>query len=252
VLIAVAWIPLKSFNQLLPPIAADLHSRGEMDTLRSLYTAITRLVVTLLLPLLAIQLVFGRTILRAFGRTFVDGYVPLTIYLIAVLVGSSVGATGWLLIVTDHQYARMALDWLLAVLNGVLTVALILEFGLAGAALGTTIAMGVQNSLQVLLLRRFESLWPVDATFLRPAGAGLAMVGAMAAVRWAMRGPQAALPTAPTGPLVATAGSVIGVATYALVLRHLGIDPRDRLVVRELAARYRQALRDWVGLPRSG
>lgn len=52
------------------------------------------------------------------------------------------------------------------------------------------------------------------------------------------------------GPLVATVGTAIGLATYAIVLRHLGIDPRDRLVVSELTARYKRAIRDWIGVPR--
>jgi len=57
-----------------------------------------------------------------------------------VFVGSAVGATGWLLMMTDHQYARMALDWLLAVLNVALTYAFVVRYGLVGAALGTSLA----------------------------------------------------------------------------------------------------------------
>jgi len=56
---------------------------------------------------------------------------------------------------TDHQYARMALDWFLAALNVVLTYTFVVEFGLVGAALGTSIAISVQNGLQVLLIRHF-------------------------------------------------------------------------------------------------
>jgi len=76
-----------------------------------------------------------------------------------VFVGSAVGATGWLLMMTDHQYARMALDWLLAVLNVALTYAFVVRYGLVGAALGTSLAIAVQNAIQVILLRRFEGLW---------------------------------------------------------------------------------------------
>jgi len=228
VLVSIAWIPLLSFNQLLPPVASDLYSRDRMDTLNAVYSSVTRLIVTAVVPILAVQLVFGRELLAVFGQTYVRGYVPLAVYLGGVFVGSAVGATGWLLMMTDHQYARMGLDWLLAVLNVGLTYVFIVEFGLAGAALGTSVAIAVQNGLQVVLLRRFEGLWPFDATFLKPLGAGVVMLGAMAGLR-----------TLTGGLFAVVTGTVGGVVVYVATLHVLGIDPRDRLVVAELTGRYR-------------
>jgi O-antigen/teichoic acid export membrane protein len=228
VLVSIAWIPLLSFNQLLPPVASDLHSREEMDTLNAVYSSVTRLIVTTVTPILAVQFVFGRQLLALFGPTYVRGYAPLAVYLGGVFVGSAVGATGWLLMMTDHQYARMALDWLLAALNVVLTYAFVREFGLVGAALGTSLAIAVQNSLQVVLLRRFEGLWPFDATYLKPVGAGVAMAAAMAGVRASVG-----------GYLAVGVGTAVGLAVYLGTLTALGVDPRDRLVVRELVSRYR-------------
>jgi O-antigen/teichoic acid export membrane protein len=231
VLISVAWIPLLSFNQLLPPVASELYSEGDMDTLDATYTAVTRLILTVVVPILAVLAVFGRELLSAFGQGFVEGYLPLLVYLPGVLVGSAVGATGWLLMMTDHQYARMALDWLLAVGNLVLTYAFVVAFGLAGAALGTAVAIAVQNSIQVLLLRRFEGLWPFDRTFLKPLAAGAVMAGSMAAIRAAVGGVEAV-----------GAGTVVGIVVYAGTLVALGVNERDRLVVRSLVRRYRRGI----------
>ncbi|APW99335.1 succinoglycan biosynthesis protein exop [Halobiforma lacisalsi AJ5] len=234
VLISIAWIPLLSFNQLLPPVASELHSSDRMETLNAVYSSVTRLIVTAVVPVLAVQAVFGRELLALFGATYARGYLPLVVYLGGVFVGSAVGATGWLLMMTDHQYARMALDWLLAALNVTLTYAFVSAFGLVGAALGTSLAIAVQNSLQVLLLRRFEGLWPFDATYLKPLGGGVVMAGAMLGVRSAADG----------APAVAV-GMVVGLLAYVATLHLLGVDPRDRLVVSELAVRYRE---DLVGI----
>ncbi len=228
VLIAIAWIPLLSFNQLLPPVASDLYSSDEMETLNAVYSSITRLIVTTVVPILAIQLVFGRELLAVFGPTYVEGYVPLVVYLGGVFVGSAVGATGWLLMMTDHQYARMILDWLLAVLNVGLTYAFILEFGLVGAALGTSLAISVQNAIQVLLLRYFEGLWPFDRTFFTPIAAGGIMTGVMFGIT-----------TVTSGLLSVGLGTVVGLAVYVSSLHVIGVDPRDRFVVRELTAQFR-------------
>jgi O-antigen/teichoic acid export membrane protein len=231
VVVAVVWIPLLSFNMLLPPVASDLYAEGDLATLNAVYTAVTRLIVTTVVPLLAVLLVFGRTVLGVFGPAYVQGYLPLAVYLGGVFVGSAVGATGWLLMMTDHQYARLALDWLLAVLNVTLTYAFVLRFGVVGAALGTSLAIAVQNGIQVLLLRRFEGLWPFDRSFLTPLAAGGVAAGAM----WLVR---TALPALPA----VLAGTAVGLAAYVAALAALGVDPRDRLVVRELVAAYRERL----------
>jgi O-antigen/teichoic acid export membrane protein len=241
VLVSLAWIPLLSFNMLLPPVASGLYADGEMATLNAVYTTVTRLIVTFAVPVLAVLVVYGRAILSGFGPTFTSGYLPLVIYLGGVLVGSAVGATGWLLMMTDHQYARMALDWLLAVLNTVLTFAFVRAFGLPGAALGTAVAIAVQNSIQAVLLRRFEGLWPFDATFLDPLAAGVAATLSMALVRETLSGP----------PSVAV-GLSLGAVTYVGVLLALGPDDRDRFLVRTLAARYRRRLGAVVGGRPSG
>ncbi len=233
VLISLAWIPLLSFNQLLPPVASELHAEDRSETLNAVYASVTRLIVTTVLPLIATLGVFGAELLGVFGPTYVRGYLPLVVYLVGVFVGSAVGATGWLLMMTDHQYARMALDWLLAVLNVVLTYVFIVQYDLVGAALGTAMAIAIQNAAQVLLLRRFEGLWPFDRTFLAPLSAGVVMTGCMLLVREVVPG---------IGAVVL--GALVGVVAYLSTLRSLGIDPRDRLVVATLASEYRDALAD--------
>jgi O-antigen/teichoic acid export membrane protein len=180
---------------------------------------------------IAVLGVFGREILAVFGATYTQGYVPLVVYLGGILVGSAVGATGWLLLMTEHQYARMLLDWLLAGLNVTLTYVFITRFGLVGAALGTSLAISVQNGIQVVLLRRFEGLWPFDRTFIRPILAGSIASGLMATVRIPL-----------DGGFAVVSGTLLGVIAYIGILWLIGIDARDQLIVTELYHRYRTHL----------
>jgi O-antigen/teichoic acid export membrane protein len=234
VFIAIAWMPLVAFNQLMPPVASDLHSEGRTSTLDTVYTSVTRLVLAAAVPVIVTQVVFGRELLALFGPTYVRGYVPLVIYLGGVLLGSAVGGNGWLMIMTDHQYPRLALNWTLACANVVLTYLFVREFGLVGAALGTSIAISVQNLSEAVVLRHFEGLWPFDRTFLAPLGGGLIMAAVMVGARMALDGPASVA--------VALLG---GVGAYLGVLVASDPHPHDRLVVGELAAQYR---RDLTGL----
>lgn len=228
VLVAVAAIPLRAFNQLLPPVAAELYSTGATETLDRVYTTVTRLVVTLTLPVVAVLAVFGPDLLGAFGPEFRRGYPVLLVFLVGRFVGNAVGATGLLLSMTDNHYPKMVLDWLLAALNVVLTAAFVVEFGLVGAALGTSLAIAVQNLLQATLLARFEGLWPFDRSFLAPLGAAVGMTAVMVGVR-------AVLP----GLLAVGVGTLGGVLAFAALLGALGWSPRDRFVVRALRDAYR-------------
>ncbi|MFB6120072.1 MAG: lipopolysaccharide biosynthesis protein [Halobacteriaceae archaeon] len=231
--VAIGAIPLVAFNQLLPPVASGLYSDGDVETLDAVYTAVTRLIVTTTVPIVAVQLVFGRELLLLFGPSFGRGYLTLVVFLVGRLVGNAVGATGWLLLMTNHQYVRLALDWLLGLLNLVLSYLFVLEFGLVGAALGTSASLAVQNLIQVGFLLRLEGLYPFDATFLKPLGAGAAMAAAMAGLRTALAGPAAIV-----------LGTAVGFVVFVAVLAALGVNPRDRFVARELAARYRAAAVD--------
>jgi len=88
-----------------------------------------------------------------------------------------------------------------------------------------------------VLLRRFEGLWPFDRTFLAPLAAGVVAAAAMWGVRALVPG---------VGAVVV--GVPVGLVAYAGLLRIVGVDPRDRIVVRELADGYRTTLgRRWVG-----
>ena len=81
-------------------------------------------------------------------------------------------------------------------------------------------------------MRRFEGLWPFDWTFLVPVAAGGAAAAAMAGVRASV-----------TGPGAVAGGVALSLVVYVGALSLVGVDPRDRLVIRELTRRYRADLR---------
>jgi len=49
------------------------------------------------------------------------------------------------------------------------------------------------------------------------------------------------------GERAVVVGAAGGLVVYAGTLHVLGVDPRDRLVARELGGRYRGALAEWLG-----
>jgi len=230
-LVGIAAIPLIAFNQLMPPVASDLYSDGEVATLNDVYTTISRLIVTATVPFVVVLAVYGKEILAVFGPEFRRGYPVLLVFLVGRLVGNGVGATGILLSMTNNHYPKMVLEWILAVLNVVLTFFFVVEFGLIGAALGTSLAIAVQNLLQATVLWWADGLWPFDGTFLKPLGAGVGMAGAMLGVGAVVSGPLAVAP-----------GTLVGLAAFFSLLGAAGYNRKDRFVTRELLRSYRFAV----------
>ncbi|MHB9288275.1 oligosaccharide flippase family protein [Halobacteriales archaeon Cl-PHB] len=227
-LVGIAVIPLIAFNQLMPPVASRLYEDDEMGTLNAVYTTITRLIVTTTVPLVAIQVVYGPELLALFGPEYQRGYLVLLVFMVGRLVGNGVGATGWLLMMTEHQYARMVLDWFLAVANVVLSYLFVVHFGLVGAALGTSSSIAVQNLLQVGLLHRYEGLFPWDWTVFKPLAAGVGAIAVMAAVRPVL-----------SGTTLLAVGGLVGIAAFVGFLKLLGIERRDSYLWGALGQRYR-------------
>lgn len=175
VLIAgILVLPLTAFNQLFPPIAAKLYHNEELDELQAVYGTVTRLVFTLaLFPALAAILYSGE-LLRIFGAGFTEGTLVLILFSVAQLANCAVGPSGFLLMMTDHQYLTLGNQLVSGVLNAILNYVFILQFGFIGAAVATASVLTGINVLRVVQVWYLEGMVPYDATFIKPIGAGLA------------------------------------------------------------------------------
>lgn len=234
VLVGLAGIPLMAFNQMMPPVASELYSDGRRKTLNAVYTTVTRLIVTATVPLIVFLAVFGEPLLSLFGEEFQRGYAVLLVFLVGRFIANAVGATGILLSMTNNHYPKLVLEWFLAVVNLVLTYVFVVEFGLIGAALGTSLAIGLQNALQLLVLRHYEALWPFDRTFLVPLGAGVGM----GLVLWGTRELASGLPSLAFGGL-------IGLAVYVGLWWIAGPHRMELRLGQKLISRYRTR---WSGV----
>ncbi|HET7325004.1 MAG TPA: flippase, partial [Halococcus sp.] len=113
-------LPLAGFNQLFPPIASRLYANQEVTELKSLYQRVTRWIFTIsLFPAIGAVIYSSETLLL-FGPEFTSGKSVLVLFIIAQLTNAAVGPSGYVLIMTDHQYLALINEWILGGLNVVL------------------------------------------------------------------------------------------------------------------------------------
>lgn len=211
------YVPLLAFNQLFPPVAARLYARDQREDLGAIYGAVTRWIFTVSLLLGVVAVVFRFEILALFGPEFTAGAAVLTLFVLAQLFNCATGPSGYLLLMTDHQYAVMANEWVFGVANVLLNVLFIQQFGLVGAALASAGVLAVRNLTKVAEVWYLERLHPYSASFLKPLAASLVAAVGMLVVR-----------TALPGLAAIGVGVVVGTVAYGGALYALGIDSVDR------------------------
>lgn len=101
----------------------------------------SRLTFWLTIVAVAMTLAAGPLLLRAFGPAFVAAYPVMAILAVGHIARAASGQAGELLVVAGRQRESILLGLAALALNVALTVALVLSFGILGAAIGTALAL---------------------------------------------------------------------------------------------------------------
>jgi len=218
-------MPLTGFSKLFPPIASGLYARGEIAELESVYSQITRWSFTLsLLPSIAV-VIYAEEALSIFGEEFAAGSGVLTLFVIGQLTNAAVGPSGYVLMMTDHQYLEMINQWIAGVSNVVLNYFFITNFGVIGAALATAGVMTVTNLIVVGQVWYTEGIVPYSFAFSKPVAAGVVAAGVMYGCTMFL-----------SGFVLLVVGSAVGTVAYAGVIFATGIETEDREFFAELVS----------------
>jgi len=214
-------LPLMATNQVFPPVASRLYEEDNYEDLESIYGFLTRWMFGLALLAGSALVVFRVPVLALFGPEFTAGATVLLVLAVAKVVNVAVGPSGYVLMMTDHQYLNVFNQVSTAALNVVLNYVLILRYGMVGAAVATGISIGVVNVARIVQVWYFEGMTPYSRRYFKPVGA----VGVAAA---AMLGVRAVAASRLVGPVLIVFGGLVGLGTFVAVLWVLGVDDADR------------------------
>lgn len=216
-------LPLTAFNQLFPPIASRLYSNGKIEELESVYKVVTRWTFTVSLLLAVGAFVYRTELLAIFGEEFTAGAIVLTLFILGQLTNCAAGPSGYLLMMTSHQYVLLVNQWGFGLLNVVLNYYMILNYGMIGAAAATASVLAALNVVRVLEIWYLERLFPYSWSFVKPLVAG---AGALIAMElWQLY---------LTGWSLLIVGGATGTAIYGLALLLMGFEERDKEFFRSV------------------
>lgn len=215
-------LPLLAFNQIFPSVASRLYANSELAELDTVYSQVTRWTLTAtLLPTLGL-VIYPAEVLAVFGQNFTAGEEVLILLALSQFVYAAVGPSGYILMMTGHQYLTMANEWGLGVLNVVLNYFFIQYFGIIGAALATAGLIALLNVLTLFEIWYTEGLLPYSRNFLKPLLAG----GVAGVTMYILAGVF-------SDYVLLVVGGSCGMLTFILMLLLLGIEQNDKEFLRE-------------------
>lgn len=161
-----------AFAYVLSPLASAA-SVGGNGAVRHIYGFATRVSLAVALPVSAVMIAGGPTILDAIGRDMGTAYLALSILLVARLIEAITGAAAPIQQVTSryvHQSVGSIVGVLLAAL---LAVVLLPEAGLTGMALAVALGLIATSSIPLWQLNVQDGIHPCEAPFASVAAKAL-------------------------------------------------------------------------------
>jgi O-antigen/teichoic acid export membrane protein len=149
----MVMIVISTFNVIIIPKMSELFHKGNLIELKKVVNQTTRLVTLLTLPLVIFLIVFGKFILSYFGPDFIKGYNVLIIITIASLYNTACGNGDQIMNFSNNQNTLMKLSVSALVLNIILNVFFIKQFGIEGAAFSSLLSTIFFNTALVLFIK---------------------------------------------------------------------------------------------------
>jgi O-antigen/teichoic acid export membrane protein len=144
----------QAFNMAFASSAAGLYAARDTATLQRLVTRFTRVVVVGSLPIALVMIVFGNVFLQFYGGQFTEARTALAIMAIGQFLNVSFGPTVLLLTMTSFERDAGQAIGAGAVVNVLLTLALVPRWGIEGAAVAYTTSVVFWNVWMAVAIYR--------------------------------------------------------------------------------------------------
>jgi O-antigen/teichoic acid export membrane protein len=147
-------------SQVVPPIIAELHARGQRRELEQALRSVSTLAGIPAVIVLVVFLLAGPFVMEVvYGPFFRQGATVLAILSVARLVAVWTGSSGATLMMTGHQRTMMTITVTTGVASLIAEILLAPTYGITGVAAATCAAQIMQNALQLTFARLRVGIW---------------------------------------------------------------------------------------------
>lgn len=163
----LAGSTLQSINNVSAPKFAEYYAKKDMLSLAKVVKQSSKLIFWTSLPVMLIFVMFPKFVLNIFGSGVTEGWIALEILLIAKFISAICGPVGFVMHMTGKQKQFQYIILIAAVLNLVLNVALVPQYGMNGAAIASATSVVSWNIITAVVIHRNYGFYPFYFPFSR-------------------------------------------------------------------------------------
>ena len=209
------------------PVVSDLYEKGELGRLESLYQTINRWIATFSFPVFAALMLESDLFLELFFPKATGAAGAVAVLAAGNLFYTGTGPTGYVLSMTGRPGVNLVNSAAGVGLYLGLGAWLVPRHGILGMAIVDAAVTALVNTARVIEAKVLVGVQPFGRSFFKPVVA--TVVGAIVLVAWRLVPGDAVW--------VEVAGLVVASIAYFVVLKRLGVDAEERLVIDRIKKR---------------
>jgi O-antigen/teichoic acid export membrane protein len=172
--LVVGQLGVQALSNAVQPALSGALAVGHRERARVLYQTSTAWLVLLVWPMFLSALVFSPVVLAVFGRGYAGGRPVMIVLALAMLVATACGFVDIVLIMAGRSSWSLINTVIALIVNVTVDLLLIPPLGVTGAAIGWAVAIGVNNLVPLVQVRRSVGI--------HPFGRGVVLASSVAAV----------------------------------------------------------------------
>ena len=151
-------LSLQAINSILAPKLAKNFQEGNLEVFKKLIRFSTHLNFYITALIVFLIIVLHRWILGIFGDEFLNGATVLIILCVGQIANSMSGSVGVILQMTGYQKVYQNIVILALVINLILNLLLVPQYGTIGAAIATVASISSWNIIGAIYLKRKRNI----------------------------------------------------------------------------------------------
>ena len=163
---------LTSFLSIYSPMIAQFHAESDQKNMSGSYKLVSRWLLTFSIPVALIFLVYPKKVMLLFGAEYLPSANILMVLTAATFIHAILGAAQSTLSMTGHTRLLLWNAIGAFIINIILNIILIPNYGMIGAAWATLISLFVISLLRVLEVRWILKLTFFSTKMIKPILAG--------------------------------------------------------------------------------
>ena len=164
---------LIAVNTVAAPKYAEYYSLNQMRSLEETALTSLKMMFVLAVPPLVVFLMFPDWIMGIFGSDFKQGGVCLSILACGQFVNVSTGSVGYILMMSGHEHLLRNAITISGILNLILNLCLVPQFGIIGGAIATATSISILNLIAVYYVWSAVKIKPLPLPFIKSRYEGM-------------------------------------------------------------------------------